>query len=153
VQRPQDLQRAHHSKDAVEAAAAGLGVEVRAGHDRRQQVVPAGPPSEDAAHLVDLDPSPHVVQPGDEQVPRSPVVVAEGEPVHATAGGGADLGHRLKAAAEAHAVHPQPIAWCTHFTSPSERCAAAILPGAPPRGRHQAVRTILPTLPPAAKRS
>ena len=58
VEGAQHFQGAHHAEDAVEAATLGLGVDVRAGHHRRQAVVRPGTPAEDVAHLVDRDVEP-----------------------------------------------------------------------------------------------
>ena len=131
-ERAQHLQRAHHAEDTVEAAAAGLRVEVRPGDDRRERAVPSLPPAEDVPQLVDRHRRAELLEPRDEQVARPAVVVAQRETVHAAAGRSADLGHRLEAAPEALPVDPQLVA---------------------PRAHDAPVRTILPSLPPAAKRS
>ncbi len=53
VQGAHELEPGHHAIGAVELAAGRLGVEMAAGHDRRQARVAAGPAREDVADLVD----------------------------------------------------------------------------------------------------
>ena len=122
AQRAQHLERAHHAENAVEPAAARLRVQVRAGDDRRKHVAAARPPAEDVAHLVDLDPHAEFLKPGDEQVARPPVVVAQGDTVHAAAGRGADLGHRLEAAPQARAVDTQVARCVRHRLAGRRAC-------------------------------
>ena len=55
VQGADDLEPGQHAVVAVELAAGGLGVDMAAGHDRRQRIILAGPAGEDVAHLVDGD--------------------------------------------------------------------------------------------------
>ena len=108
VEGAQHFQGAHHAEDAIEAATLGLGVDVRAGHHRRQAVVLPGPPAEDVAHLIDRDVEPRLLEPGHEEAPCLLVLGGEGESLHAATRRRADLGHPLEAAPEALPVHPQP---------------------------------------------
>ena len=91
VQRAHHLEPGHHAVGAVELAAGRLGVEMAAGHDRRQARVAAGPAREDVADPVDRDGAAGLLAPADEEPPRLAVEIARREPAHPALRGRADL--------------------------------------------------------------
>ena len=102
VQAAHHLQPGEDTVVAVELAARGLRVDVAAGDDRRQGVVPAGPAREDVAHGIDLDAAARLLAPADEEVAGLAVQLGEREPAHPALVGGADPG-------QLHQGIPQPL--------------------------------------------
>src|SRR5206468_2615101 len=96
-------ERRQHAIGAVELAAGRLGVEMAAGHHRRQARVAAGPEREDVADLIDPDSAVGRLAPGDEEPAGLAVEVARREPAYPAFGRRADLG-------QLHQARPQPLA-------------------------------------------
>ena len=87
------------------------------------------PPPEDVAHLIHLDFQVDLTEPAHEQVPGPLVLVGEGQPLHAAAGGGADLGHLFEAAPQPGAVDAQVCvchvaSWVSFVTPIMPDCTA-----------------------------
>src|SRR6516225_1230434 len=76
VQGAHEFESGHHAIGAVELAAGRLGVEMAAGHDRRQARVAAGTARKDVADLVDRDSGSGFFAPANEKPVRSVVEVA-----------------------------------------------------------------------------
>ena len=68
VQGANDLQPRQNARDAIEATAVYLGVQVAADQDRRQAVIAACPPREDRAAFIDFHAEPRILAPGHELV-------------------------------------------------------------------------------------
>ena len=80
VQTADHLEPRQDARDAVEAAAVDLGVQMAADHHRRQVVVLAAATAEDVAHLVDRDIQTSLAAPGHELVAHLAVGVCQGKP-------------------------------------------------------------------------
>ena len=91
IQRAHHLQPGQYAVVAVELAARGLGVDMAAGHHRRQGVVRARAAREDVADGVHADAAAGVSRPAHEQVAALAIQVGEGDAAYAALGCGADL--------------------------------------------------------------
>ena len=101
VEGSHHLDAGEHTVVAVELAARGLGVDVAAGHHRRQCIVAAGPAQEAVANLVDGHRHAGFDRPAADQVAALLVQVGQGQAADAALGRGADL-------REFHQRVPQP---------------------------------------------
>ena len=141
VQGAHHLEPGHHPIGPVEPAPGGLGIEVAAGHDRRQIGVAAGPAGKDVADSVHRDAAAGRLAPVDEEAPRLAVEVARGEPAHPALLGRTDPG-------QLHQARPQPLAvhrQIAHVSSSraierSPNLSAAILVSSGVVGQGYAVR-------------
>jgi hypothetical protein len=82
-----------HAVDAVELAAARLGVGVRAGENRRRVTLAALPADEEVADRVEPAAEAEALRPGDEATPRLIVVAVEREAPDAAGRGRAEKRH------------------------------------------------------------
>ena len=103
VQGAHDFQTGQHTIVAVEFSAGRLGVDVAAGHDRRQGIVAAGAAHEAVADLVNGDGHAGIPGPASDAIPALLVQVGQRQAADAALGGGADLG-------EFHERGPKPFA-------------------------------------------
>jgi hypothetical protein len=101
-ERADHLEPREHAVVAVELAAGGLRVDVRAGHHRRKFRPPAVAAHEDVADAVDGDRHARLARAGDEPVTPLAVEIGERKPGHAAFGRGADL-------RQIHQRTPQPL--------------------------------------------
>ncbi|MCY1431402.1 hypothetical protein D9M71_473690 [compost metagenome] len=98
------LQAGQHAIDAIEAAAGGLGVQMRAAEHRRQLIIEARPAGEDVAHLVHADRATRFAAPAHEEIAANLVQVGQRLAVATAPLRGADPRHVHEAAPEALAV-------------------------------------------------
>ena len=99
VERLHRLEPGEHAVVAVVAAAGADGVDVGAGHHRRE-VVAAGAPARrpnDVADGVDADREAELAHPGGDEVTPCTVLVGEGEAAAAALAGRADRGQGVEA--------------------------------------------------------
>ena len=107
VERADDLQAGENPVGAVELAAGRLGVQVAAGHHRRQGGVGAGAAGKDVAHLVHLDGAAGLLRPTHEQVASLTVHVAQGDAADTAARCRANARQGHQRLPKARAVNPQ----------------------------------------------
>ncbi|GAO25669.1 ribonuclease E [Alicycliphilus sp. B1] len=107
VERAHHLQAREHAVVAVELAARGLGVDMAAGHHRRQAVVGAGAAREDVADGVHADAAAGLACPLHEQVAALAVELGERDAAHAALGRAADARQIHERLPQARAVDAQ----------------------------------------------
>ena len=102
-----DFERGQHTVGAVEFAPRRLGVEVTAGHHRRQVRAFAGTAREDRAHGIDAHAQPRRLAPRDEQIATVAVEIGEREAIDPALGRRADFRHLQNTLPETFAVYPE----------------------------------------------
>ncbi|MCY1516841.1 hypothetical protein D9M68_514980 [compost metagenome] len=116
VERAHDFQPGQHAEAAIELAPGRLGIDMAAGHHRRQRVVAAGAATEDVADAVHRHGQARVAHPAAYQVAALAVECGQGQPRIAALRRGADL-------RQVHQRLPQALAvdgdLASHCSSPS----------------------------------
>ena len=103
VERAQHLNAGQHTKAAIELATGGLGVDVAAGHYRRQVRIAPGTAGENIADRVDADGAARLFAPPDKDIPSLAIKVSQGQATDTAFDRGAKLG-------QFHERLPQAIA-------------------------------------------
>ncbi|MNQ66851.1 hypothetical protein D3C85_813530 [compost metagenome] len=104
IQGAQHLQAGQHAEAAVEFAAGGLGVDMAAGHHRRQGGITSGTAGEDITHRVDSHRAAGLFAPAHEQVAGLAIQVAQGQTTDSALDGGTELGQFHQRLPQAFAV-------------------------------------------------
>ncbi|MNF89318.1 hypothetical protein D3C84_718360 [compost metagenome] len=102
VERAHHFQARQHAEAAVELAAGGLGVDVAAGHHRRQLRVAPSAPGKDIAHPIDADAAPGLLGPLHEQIAGLSVEVGQRQPADPALDRSAEAG-------QVHQRRPQAV--------------------------------------------
>ena len=143
------LQAREDAEVAVVAPSRAHGVDVRAGHDRRQ-ILPAGTCRDHVADLVDADFEAEVAHPGHDEIATLLVRVGERQPIAAAALDRPDLGQRFDPAQQASAVDPEVGMARLHQCAGSEKARTSTR-AAPHRG-HRGLEQCLAALGRRARR-
>jgi len=121
IERSDDLEPGEHPVVAVIGAAGTHGVDVRAGHHRRQIGPTPGAQAEDVANGVDRHLQAELAHPADDEIAAAAVVVGERQPAARTGSGAANVGQRRQAREQARAIglDARGLGDCRHASTSS----------------------------------